>query len=96
VAAELADAGVDVTRLETPAGLRLGARTPAEIALAILARVVEVRRAEAAPVIAPATAVDPVCGMTVAIAADTPRLELDGEVAYFCCEGCRSGFAAAR
>jgi xanthine dehydrogenase accessory factor len=31
-------------RLETPAGLAIGARTPAEVALSIIARIVEVRR----------------------------------------------------
>jgi xanthine dehydrogenase accessory factor len=38
VAGELIDA------LDTPAGLDIGARTPAEVALSILARIVEVRR----------------------------------------------------
>jgi xanthine dehydrogenase accessory factor len=96
VAGELRDAGVDVTRLETPAGLDLGARTPAEIALAVLARVVAVRRSSAEPLPGPVTAVDPMCGMTVAVTAGTPRLERDGEIAYFCSEGCRSRLAAAR
>jgi xanthine dehydrogenase accessory factor len=35
-------------RLETPAGIDIGARTPPEVALTIVARIVEVRRREAA------------------------------------------------
>ena len=41
-----------------------------------------------------ATAVDPVCGMTVAAVEGTPSLEHDGSTIYFCCEGCRSAYAA--
>lgn len=41
-----------------------------------------------------ATAVDPVCGMTVAITASTPRLEVSGSRVYFCGAGCRDAFAA--
>jgi xanthine dehydrogenase accessory factor len=47
VAGELrADGGPEelLERLETPAGLDIGARTPAEIALSIVARIVEVHR----------------------------------------------------
>jgi xanthine dehydrogenase accessory factor len=50
VAEELLD------RIDTPAGVDIGARTPAEIALSILTRVVEVRRARFRP--APASAAD--------------------------------------
>jgi xanthine dehydrogenase accessory factor len=40
------------------------------------------------------TAVDPICGMTVAVAFGTPALQHEGETVYFCCEGCRSKFEA--
>ncbi len=83
VAPELLD------RIDTPAGLDIGARTPEEIAISILAKIVAVRRA---PREAPATAVDPVCGMTVTVAPGTPSLEHEGETVYFCREGCKAAF----
>jgi xanthine dehydrogenase accessory factor len=78
-------------RIDTPAGMDLGARTPAEIAVSILARIVEVRRRRA-PAVA-VTAVDPVCGMTIAVTATTPSLVHEGQTVHFCCEGCRVAFA---
>src|SRR6185436_348759 len=64
--------GVDVARVRTPAGVEIGARSHAEIALSILAELVAVRRARAVAPVVPAEAVDPVCGMTVAVGPDTP------------------------
>jgi xanthine dehydrogenase accessory factor len=102
VVAELRAEGLDeerLARLETPAGLDLGARTPEEIALSILARVVAVRRGEHTlsvrvvappPATEPATAIDPVCGMAVAAVAQTPHVDHEGRRVYFCCDGCRS------
>jgi xanthine dehydrogenase accessory factor len=84
-------------RVRTPAGLDIGAYTAEEIALSILAEIVSVRRRRVAlPAVAPvpATAVDPVCGMEVAVTAATPRLERSGATVYFCGEGCRARFAA--
>ena len=40
----------------------------------------------------PATAVDPVCQMSVPIAAARQQAEVDGVTYYFCCAGCRTKF----
>ena len=109
-------------RLHTPAGLEIGAETPEEIALAILAEIVALRpegqagrvprprataieatpaespepvRAAPAPVgLSTETAIDPVCGMEVAVSEASIQLERDGELHYFCSEGCRDTFSA--
>jgi xanthine dehydrogenase accessory factor len=92
VADELLDA------LETPAGLDIGARTPAEVALSIVARIVGLRRTGPEPeqADAPVTAVDPICGMTVVVGADTPSVEHNGGTVYFCSAGCRQAFEERR
>jgi xanthine dehydrogenase accessory factor len=93
VLGELRSDGVpqeQLDRIDTPAGFDIGARTPEEIALSILARIVAVRRA---PKAAPATAIDPICGMTVNVVPGTPSLEHEGETVYFCREACREAFA---
>jgi len=84
------------SRVHTPAGLDIGAYTPQEIALSIMAEVVRAIRVDglapvaAAPAAAPAAATDPICGMTVLIGPDS--LSADGH--YFCGTGCRDAFLA--
>jgi xanthine dehydrogenase accessory factor len=85
------------SRVHSPAGLDIGGRTAAEIALSVLAEIVQERRAaerHGAPAAEPARAVDPVCGMTVAPGDATPHATVDGTTTWFCCEGCRTAFLA--
>jgi xanthine dehydrogenase accessory factor len=100
-AAVRSELGVPVelaAQLHTPAGLDIGARSPAEIAVSILAQLISAHHADPAPgrpaVSVDAVAVDPVCGMSVAVVATTPQLELAGEHVYFCGPGCRDRYGA--
>jgi xanthine dehydrogenase accessory factor len=106
----LAERGVPKDQLDkvhAPAGLDLGKTTHEEMAVAILAELVQLRASGAlADVPAPraghgrppktelklAEAVDPVCGMTVMASAASMPAEHDGITYYFCCAGCRQKF----
>jgi xanthine dehydrogenase accessory factor len=80
-------------KLHTPAGLAIGASTPEETAISILAELI--REHHAQPVgAAVSTAVDPVCRMEVAVTQATPYLDVDEERLFFCGSGCRDSYAA--
>jgi xanthine dehydrogenase accessory factor len=99
VSAELRKRGVDeesLARLRSPAGLDLGPSAQEEIAVAILAELVAWRHTRGpSPADLVEEAIDPVCGMTVAIATTTEKLEHDGVTYYFCGAHCRKTFEAA-
>ena len=91
-------------RVKVPAGVDLGRTTHQEIAVAILAELVQLRasgalagvRAEGTPSTAgtssPAEVIDPVCGMTVLAGPGGNPVEHDGLTYYFCSAGCRREF----
>ncbi len=97
-------------RVKYPAGLPLGGLSPAEIALSIMAEIVQLRQqqlerpvvqveavaAAGTPDLATATeAIDPICGMTVEVAGARYTLTHDGTVFYFCCARCKDTFERA-
>jgi xanthine dehydrogenase accessory factor len=81
-----------LARVRSPAGLDLGPLPQPEIAVAVLAELVAWRHARTGSPVELLEAVDPVCGMTVAVGADTPQAEHEGATYWFCCPGCRSRF----
>src|ERR1700729_2590106 len=96
----LADRGVpadQLDRVRVPAGLDLGRTSHREIAVPVLAELVQLRASgalatgpdRAAAAAAPAEAVDPVCGMTVTADRSGYPLEHEGVTYYFCRAGCR-------
>ena len=88
------------SRVRTPAGIDIGARTAPEVALSILAEIVAVlREPPVARDDSPGPAYetgemvrDPVCGMMVAPVDATPHVETPNDVVYFCGTGCRNAY----
>lgn len=90
-----------IKRVQAPAGLDIHAKSPEEIAVSILAQIIQLRgtRTEAAdqtkrvslPVIN-TEAKDPVCGMSVNASKARYKSEYEGTAFYFCCAGCKQAF----
>jgi xanthine dehydrogenase accessory factor len=97
---EMGLSGAERARVHAPVGLPIGARTPEEIGLSIMAAVVQAVRVDGVtagsgedlPELA--SAFDPVCGMTVVIGSGTPQLSVHGADYWFCGAGCRDLYAA--
>lgn len=98
----LRERGIDKARLDqvrAPAGLNIQARSQEEIAVSILAEIIQLGRNQAKeqPALqilaeAPNEAKDPICGMSVNIAHAKHVSEFEGRRFYFCCAGCKQAF----
>ena len=85
-----------LSRLRAPAGLEIGAASPEEIAVSILAEIVQFGRKRPEEKPKPATAApetrDPVCGMTVDPHRAKYQSGYQGATFYFCCGRCKQAF----
>lgn len=90
-----------VRQVRAPAGLDIRAALPEEIAVSILAEIIQLRgsRAKAATgeekvalSVVNQEAQDPVCGMSVSIGAAKYKSDHNGSPVYFCCAGCKQAF----
>ncbi len=105
IADTLAARGVSadtLAHITNPAGIDIGARSPEEIALSILAEIVRVRHPAVHVADGDVSSADvqpderdPVCGMSVVPATSRHRADHGGRTYYFCCGGCRERFLAS-
>jgi xanthine dehydrogenase accessory factor len=95
-------------RVRAPAGLAIRAKSPEEIAVSILAEIIQVKANRGAAVPREAgeaklgemklgegvaeETTDPICGMTVMIVGAKYTSEYKGHRFYFCCGGCKQAF----
>ncbi|HSF88958.1 MAG TPA: XdhC family protein, partial [Saprospiraceae bacterium] len=102
----LIDAGVDPTqveRIQSPAGIDINAKLPDEVAISILAQIIQVKNSLDVVVSfeqhgsstespAPSFYINPVCGIPVDMNNPKHIIEHRGEKVYFCCDGCKVKF----
>jgi len=102
----LIDAGVDpqkVERIHSPAGIDINAKLPDEVAISILAQIIQVKNSLDVVVsfdqpgttggeTAPSFYINPVCGIPIDMNNPKHIIDYKGEKVYFCCDGCKVKF----
>lgn len=91
-----------LSAVRAPAGIDIHAKSPQEIAISILAQLIQVRgetrrdlpetRTGLPIPAAHAEAKDPICGMVVNTATAKYRTEYRGQTVFFCCASCKQMF----
>jgi xanthine dehydrogenase accessory factor len=95
-----------ISHVHAPAGLNIGAKSPEEIAVSVLAEIIQTRAnsTKAALQLNAGSAVssrlplmdeeakDPICGMMVNKSKAKHQTEYQGGMFYFCCAGCKQTF----
>ena len=82
----------DIAVITCPAGLEIGSETLPEIALSVAAEITRIRRTSAEQPRTVATAIDPICGMTVDVENAKYTSVVDGKTIYFCCLRCKETY----
>lgn len=88
-----------LTKVRVPAGLDIQAASPEEIAVSILAEIIQVKGAKTVAPTAKMTlpllsqeAKDPICGMMVDVGGAKYKSDFRGSSFYFCCPRCKQTF----
>ncbi len=88
-------------KVKTPAGLDINAKTPAEVAISILAEIIQLSRKKtdemtslkpSDPNLSSDLYINPVCKIPVSKSTAKHVVQYDGEQIYFCCDGCYTSF----
>ena len=86
------------SNIKFPAGLDIGAITPEEIAISVLAEIIKEKyktvskKKNIESSIKHIHEKDPICGMLVDPKTAADSYSLDGKIYYFCCSGCKDKF----
>lgn len=90
----------DLAQVKTPAGLDLNAKSPQDVAISILAEIVQAKQTkekafdeeDTFQVMTGDLYMNPVCKIPVQKSTAKHVLEHKGEKVYFCCDGCKVSF----